>query len=53
MGGCRYWFSDVAEMGMVGAAVGGTVGDGDSVPPPSLLFLLAAGVPKVADGDAA
>ena len=54
MGGCRYWLSDVAEMGMVcAAAVGGTVGDGDSVPPPSLLFLLAAGVPKVADGDAA
>ena len=54
LGGCRYWFSDVAEMGMVGAAaVGGTVGDGDSVPPPSLLFLFAAGVPEVADGDAA
>ena len=52
-GGCRYWFSDVAETGMVGAAVGGTVGHGDSVPPPSLLFLFAAGVPEVADGDAA
>ena len=54
LGGCRYWFSVVAEMGIVCAAVGGTVVDGDSVPPPSLLFLFAAGVPEVADdGDAA